>query len=360
MKKYYKIFFRLTLLLTITASFLYVNNLSFAQEEEVMPEEYTIKEYLEDALPPNENRRVVLDDITGMLTITDTPSNQEIARELIKLWDVGPQQVRIQARFVEVAITDIEELGVEWWYNRIAHTSTKASDIDVSAGHNFLGDTGLFGDATNTAGLGLKFGKISAYTGTYLLAYVKALEEEGKANLLSSPTVTTLSGQMANIQLANILPYASDVERTNVGTAATPIFVEKYKVSERTTGITLEVTPKVAGESKIITMDIHPEVSVLIKQIAVSSAVDFPERLGYPVVDTRTTQTSVVIRSGETVVIGGLIREDESVTNRKVPILGNLPLIGNLFRSKLVDRTKKNLVIFLTATIVDSTGEPVL
>ena len=341
------------------ASLSFVINFSFAQEA-AAPSEYTIKEYLEEALPPNENRRIVLDEVTGMLTITDTPSNQLIARELIKLWDVGPQQVRIQARFVDVALSDIEELGIEWWYRRIAHNRGKASDIDVSAFTEFLGDDATFGDSTETSGLGLSFGKISGYTGTYLLAYVKALEEQGKANLLSSPTVTTLSGQMANIQLANILPYASDVERTNVGTAATPIFVEKYKVSERTTGITLEVTPKVAGESKIITMDIHPEVSVLIKQIAVSSAVDFPERLGYPVVDTRTTQTSVVIRSGETVVIGGLIREDESVTNRKVPILGNLPLIGNLFRSKLVDRTKKNLVIFLTATIVDSTGEPVL
>lgn len=360
MKKHYKIFFNLSLLLTIMASFLYVNNLLFAQEEEAAPSEYTIKEYLEDALPHNENRRVVLDEITGMLTITDTPSNQDIAKELIKLWDVGPQQVRIQARFVEVALTDIEELGIEWWYRRIAHTSTKASDVDVNAWTELMGTSTSFSDATKTSGLGLAFGKVSAYTGTYLLAYVKALEEEGKANLLSSPTVTTLSGQMANIQLANILPYASDVERTNIGNAAYPIFVEKYKIAEKEIGILLEVTPKVAGESKIVTMDIHPEVNVLIKQVAVSSTSDFPAKLGYPVIDTRTTQTSVVIRSGETVVIGGLIREDESVTNRKVPFLGDIPLIGNLFKSKLVDRTKKNLVIFLTATIVDSTGEPVL
>ncbi|MFH1778528.1 MAG: secretin N-terminal domain-containing protein [Candidatus Omnitrophota bacterium] len=343
------------------ASLLFISNLPFAQEKEAAQTgEYTVKEYLDEALPLNENRRIVLDEVTGMLTITDTPSNQQIARELIRLWDVGPHQVRIQARFVEVVLSDVEELGIEWWYRRIAHNYGKASDIDVSAFTEYLGDDALFGDATKTSGLNLAFGKISGYTGTYLLAYVKALEEQGKANLLSSPTVTTLSGQMANIQLANIFPYASDVERTNIGSPALPRFVEKYKVKEKAVGIVLEVTPKVAGESKIITMDIHPEVTVLIKQIPVSGATDFPAKLGYPVVDIRTTETSVVIKSGETVVIGGLIREDENVTKRKVPILGDIPLLGILFKSKYVDRTKKNLVIFLTATIVDSTGEPIL
>lgn len=359
--KNYKVFLNLIFLLTIMASLLFISNLPFAQEKEAAQTgEYTVKEYLDEALPPNENRRIVLDDITGMLTITDTPSNQQIARELIKLWDVGPQQVRIQARFVDVALSNIEELGIEWWYRRIAHNRGKGGDIDVSAVTGYLGDEALFADATEMSGLNLAVGKISGYTGTYLLAYVKALEEEGKANLLSSPTVTTLSGQMANIQLANIFPYASNVERTNIGTPSTPIFVEKYKITEKSTGITLEVTPKVAGESKIITMDIHPEVSVLVKQIPLSSSVDFPENLGYPLIDTRTTQTSVVIRSGETVVIGGLIREDESVIVRKVPFLGDIPLVGNLFKSKYVDRTKRNLVIFLTATLVDSTGEPIL
>lgn len=339
---------------------LFIVNSTHAQEEGAAPQEYTIKEYLEEALPANENRRVVLDEITGMLTITDTPSNQEIARELIKLWDVGPQQVRIQARFVEVAMSDIEELGVEWWYRRVAVNRAKSGDIDVDAWTEFLGEAIPFSDATATSGLGLTIGRISGYSGTFLLAYVKALEEEGKANLLSSPTVTTLSGQMANIQLANIFPYASNIERTNVGTAIIPIFVEKYTVTEKAVGINLEVTPKVAGESKVITLDIHPEVSLLVKQIPLSPSSDFPDKLGYPLIDTRTTQTSVVIRSGETVVIGGLIREDENVTKRKVPVLGDIPLLGNFFKSNYVNRTKKNLVIFLTATIVDSRGEPIL
>lgn len=361
MKKGYKKFFNLIFSLAIMANLLFIVHLASAQEEEATTSEYSIKEYLEEALPPNENRRIVLDEMTGMLTITDTPSNQQLAMELIKLWDVGTQQVRIEARFVEVAITDIEELGVEWWWKRTeqAGRRNKDEEMEISTYSSLLGDKDAFGDATYTSGLGLEFGKTST-TGSRLLGYIKALEEQGKANLLSAPTVTTLSGQMANIQLANIIPYATALERTNIATAATPVFIEKYKVSERVTGITLEVTPKVAGESNIITLDIHPSVDVLVKQVPISSAVDFPTKLGYPVVDTRTTQTSVVIKSGETVVIGGLIREDENVTKRKIPFLGDIPLLGNLFKSNVIDRTKKNLVIFLTATIIDSSGEPIL
>ncbi len=323
----------------------------------------SIKEYLEQALPTNESRRVVFDEVTGVLTLTDTPSNQEMAKELIKLWDTGTNQVRIQARFVEIAVNDVGELGVEWKWDRVSETrKTGLNRVGVDSKTPPVSDTELlanFATANETSGLGLEIGK-SMLSGNRLLVYIKALEAQGKANLLSSPTVTTLSGQMANIQLANIVPYASNFERTNIGTAAAPIFVEKYKVIEKVTGITLEVTPKVSGDSKVVTMDILPEVTVLVSQIPISAAADFPANLGYPIVDTRRAQTSMVVRSGETVVLGGLIREDETVTERKTPILGNIPIVGYFFKTKYINKTKKNLVIFLTATILDSKGEPII
>lgn len=325
----------------------------------------TIQQYLEQALPENPDRKIVYDDSSGVLTLTDTPSNQKMAKDLVKLWDIGPTQVKIQARFVEVEVETIDELGVEWLMQR-ADRGTKNShfgNIGVNASSGSLSedstDAAFFGMANETSGIGLTIGKFTK-AGDIFRVYLKALAEEGKANLLSSPSVTTLSGQTANIQLANIVPYASDITRTNIGTTARPIFVEIYKVAEKITGISLEVTPSVSGDSKIITMDIHPEVNVLVSQLPISGATDFPANLGYPVVDTRTTQTSVVIKSGETVVLGGLIREDEAVTDRKVPFLGDIPLIGNIFKTHHSDSTKKNLLIFLTATILNSKGEPAL
>ncbi len=369
----------LTLPLILAVGLLFTVNPISAQEEEAASEarEQTIKEYLEEALPTNPDRRIVLDETTGMLTVTDTPGNQRIAKELIKLWDVGTKQVRIQARFVEVDVTALGEIGVDWYWHRTQSTTSKRDfgiDAITPPVENIDTDgTHTFGNATETSGLGIEVGK-SFLTGSQLWVYIKALEEQGKANLLSSPSVTTLSGQMANIQLANIIPYASSFERTNVGggggewvfvgdvfTFAPEVkMVEQYKVTEKVSGITLEVTPKVAGESKIITMDIHPEVTVVVTQIPISTSDDFPAGLGYPVLDTRSIQTSVVIRSGQTVVLGGLIREDETITERKTPILGDIPLLGYLFKTKHIEKQKKNLVIFLTATIVDSRGEPII
>ncbi len=361
----------------LTAFAFFVSSNVFAQAESEGAGESSsggeadnIQDYLQQALPENPERKIVMDDITGVLTITDTPTNQTLARDLIELWDTGPSQVKIQARFVEIDVTDIEELGVEWeWYrpNRSAEKNNRFSNTGVSMFSNSMLDrsdanndlAGVFGLTNEAGGLDLQLGTFTA-AGNQIRMHIKALEEQGKLNLLSSPTVTTLSGQMANIQLANIVPYASDFTRTNIGTTGRPIMVEVYKVAEKVTGIMLEVTPTVSGDNKIITMDIHPEVSVLVDQVPISAAAEFPDGLGYPVIDTRTTQTSVVLKSGETVVIGGLIRETEDVTKRKVPVLGDIPLVGDLFKTHHSTSAKKNLLIFLTATVLDSRGEPVL
>ncbi|MDD4878873.1 MAG: hypothetical protein PHR22_00260 [Candidatus Omnitrophica bacterium] len=339
----------------------------FAADEPTEGEASSIEQYLQDALPENPERKIVYDPMTGVLTVTDTPDNQSMARDLIELWDTGPTQVRIQARFVEIQVNDLQELGIEWQVfkaqrypmDKNGHWSNFGTSISSGTLSEDQTNAAFFGTANETSGLGLTIGKMTN-AGDIYRAYIKALVEKGKASLLSSPSVTTISGQMANIQVANIVPYASDYTRTNIGTADFPVMVEIYKVAEKVTGISLEVTPSVGGDSKVVTMDIHPEVSVLVDQIPISSSSDFPADLGYPVIDTRTTQTSVVVKSGETVVLGGLIREDERVTRRKVPILGDIPGLGYLFKTDHTEKSKKNLLIFLTATILDSRGEPVL
>lgn len=364
MKSKYCVFPRSTVLFAAVILLSLASGRVFAADE---GDSADIEQYLQQALPENPDRKIVFDGLTGVLTVTDTLANQQMAKELVKLWDTGTTQVRIQARFVEIEVKDLQELGVEWLIRREQRLANNKNGHWGDFGRNIysggLAETqagaALFGQANETSGLGLTIAKIHS-TGDVYAVYLKALIEEGKANLLSSPSVTTLSGQMANIQVANIVPYASDFARTNIGTAARPVFVEVYKVAEKVTGISLEVTPSVAGDSKVVTMDIHPEVSVLVNQIPISASVDFPPNLGYPVIDTRTAQTSVVIRSGETVILGGLIREDVTVTKRKVPFLGDIPYLGNLFKSDHTDKVKKNLVIFLTATIVNSRGEPVI
>lgn len=343
-----------------------------SQEDESGDEvtKYTIKEYLEANLPPQDGRLIVLDEITGLMTITDTKKNQDLALQLIREWDVGPKQIQIEAKFIEITFTDLDEMGVDW--NLVTDGKPQLALVsDASAGEQTLFGTATtsalaFADAANTAGAGILIGK-TALTGTQLLAYLKALTQSGKANLLNAPRVTTLSGQMANIQVVRSFPYATSVERTLIdltsstgGTTDDVFPVETYEVEEEITGIILEVTPSVSQGSDIITMDIHPEVTQLIQQIDLTESTTFPEDLGWPIIDTRTAQSSVMVRSGQTILLGGLIQDaDTDTVDRKVPFLGDLPLLGNLFRYEYENREKKNLVVFITAKLISTRGDEI-
>ncbi len=329
---------------------------------------FTVRDYLEANLPPQEGRKIVLDEITGLLTITDTPKNQDLALELIREWDIGPQQISIEAKFIEITFTDLNEMGVDW-------------DAFTDEHPEILGDTNLFGDgaattaatfaqAGDTSGLGFLIGK-ATMSGSQFFTYLKALVQSGKVNLLNAPRITTLSGQMANLQVVRSFPYATSVERKQIeytiydaGNRITIYYpVETYEVEEEMVGILLEVTPSVIEGSDIITLDIHPEVTKLTQQVPISADPNTTndDDLGWPIIDARVAQTSVMVRSGETIIIGGLIQDlDQNSIERKVPFLGDIPLVGNLFRYKYDNREKKNLVVFLTARLIDAQGMDVL
>ncbi len=376
---------------------------AFSQEEI----ELTIKDYLEKALTPQEGRKIVYNEQAKLLTVTDTKGNHRLIKQLIEQFEVGPRQVMIEARFVEVEITDLRELGIEWFAQVPGRSQSTKSFSDWSLNPPSLPGTTAYtttptyqgvqwDDSTTTAFP--KVGEVGAdiliskttHSLKNIQARIKALAQEGKANLLSAPKVTTVSGQMANIQVVKVYPYISDLTLENIGTAQNPIWNYKMIVSEKPIGIVLEVTPYVSEGSNTITLDIHPEVGTLKDQIVITNlraigttgsdiaaltmavgggfatqattaqtagAALISSDLGWPVVDVRTTQTSVAIDSGETIILGGIIKDDESVTKRKVPVLGDIPLLGKAFQYDYKKQIKKNLLIFITASIITSEGE---
>lgn len=388
--------------IALTAFFLFPQQYAFSQDDM----ELTIKDYLERALPPQEGRKVVYNEQAKLLTVTDTKSNHRLIKQLIEEFEVGPKQVMIEARFVEVDITDLREVGIEW-FGRVpggSQSSKPFSGITVNPSDlpNVSADIyttptyqGVqWDDSTTTTfpkvgerGLDVTISKTTASLKN-ISQRLKALEQQGKANLLSAPKVTTVSGQMANIQLTKIYPYVSELTLENIGTAEDPVWNYKITISEKPVGIALEVTPYVTEGSNTITLDIHPEVGVLKDQIVISNlnaigttgqdiaSVLFgvggttfattgfqagerliSDDLGWPVVEKRTAQTSMTIDSGETIVLGGMIKDEETVTKRKVPILGDIPLLGKAFRYEYKNQRKRNLLIFLTASIITADGE---
>lgn len=339
-----------------------------ARAQDGANEEYTlsIEEYLNNALSPQEGRVINYNGVTGILTVTDTPPNQRLIQRLIKQFDIGPKQVMIEAKFVEIQFNDLDELGIEWFLYERGDVNI-GSSANTSYRHIRWDNTTT--DTFPQTDRGLDIAIVADWARkNFIEAYLHALAAQNRANLLSAPKVTTLSGQQANIQVTQTIPYVSDVAFENSGTAEHPIWKFDYTVEEKMTGITLEVTPYVTGNSDVITLDIHPEVSNLKARrpifVGASSSssnpitygMSVPALLGWPVIDTRTAQTSVMVNSGATVIMGGFIQDDDSTTMKKVPILGDIPLIGGLFKYKNVDRTKRNLVIFLTATLITAEG----
>ena len=325
-----------------------------------------------------DGRKIAFDELKGMLTLTDTPSNQQLALRLIREWDIGPKQISIEAKFIEITITGVDEMGVEWVLARPRGTpgkgtlfiggssSANAPSVESDTIPTYTG-TNLFNlSNVDYSGMGLWIFK-ETLSNTEIQMWLQALQREKRVNLLNAPRVTTLSGQQANIQVARVYPYAAGVEQTRItyNVYEDPPgewveaydWVEVYDIEEKTIGINLDVTPTVMEGSDIITLDIFPEVTRAHTQIKITENV--PDGLGWPVVDTRATQTSIMVRSGETVIMGGMIRDDDTVTQRSIPFLSALPLIGNLFKYETVTHEKKNLVILLTATIINPEGEVV-
>jgi len=369
------------------------SNFCYAQEG------MTVKEYLDEALPPQAGRKVVLDKTSGILTVTDTPSNHKLIRRLIQEFDVGPTQIMIEARFVEVGVNDLDEFGIEWYWYREGGPGVAPAFSDLNVGNSWQyvdANNRRTADNVNWPGAGPQYGEDgecfpatsyggdlyigkTSFSGDYLRANLHALEQRGKANTLSAPKVMTLAGQMATMESTTTFPYVSKVELENLGTADFPIWNIKTTIEEKTTGISLEVTPHVASGSAFITLDLHPVVDEMLAQKSIrptvettywwdtgsgiipitSSVPGVPDTVGWPTIETRSTQTTVVARSGRTIILGGLIKEKEVITNKKIPFLGSIPLLGKLFSYKHTDREKQKLMIFITATLISPEGQEI-
>ena len=329
---------------------------TFSQEDIGEGVGQSIVDILKDVLPYNPDRTIELQESLGKLIIRDTPSNQKIVSDIIKALDIEPAQIEIETRFVEFKLTDTDEFGFNWgntfiWYDWVDPKGVggdyKWRVRGINPATRTLGDIITFATSTST-GLDLSIAKLNT---TQLDLFLHALEKAEKANLLSSPKITTIGGQLANIQIITTTPYISDLNIVQETGKADRV---KYTIDEVTLGIKLEVKPTV-GEANIITLELHPEVDALVTRLNI---FDFtPVGMGWPVVDTRSATTTVQVKSGETVIMGGLMDDDHKVYDSKVPVLGDIPLLGNLFKNKYTVRIKKNLLIFVTATLVSPSGE---
>ncbi|MCP5487474.1 MAG: hypothetical protein H7A43_02400 [Verrucomicrobia bacterium] len=354
-----------------------------------------VKEFFErTGVPFPVGTSITYNPSISQLIVANTPENLETFERILSRLNVVPNQVEIEARFVEVNQNDLEELGLQWIFTDnyeiaqrqgnggVAGTETiqlNADPAGATKGLRFFNQDASSGAidpvsaATAAAGQTL-LGNILTFAGVLtnpeLEVVVQALSQSGNSDLLSAPRVTTRSGVNAQIQVVTEIIYPTEfesevvtVEREVAGGGTSQerfVTVTPGTFETREVGVILNVTPTVGPDGYTIDLTLAPEVAELVDWLQYGSTIEgFQYNIPQPVFASRNVTTSIVVWDGQTVVLGGLIREELTTMRDKIPLLGDIPWLGRLFRSEGEYSKKINLMIFVTARLVDPAGRPI-
>lgn len=325
----------------------------------------------------------------GKLMVANTADNLALFEKILEQFDFVPKQIEIEARFVEVNQEDLDSLGLELgmtddWdvlrrkgdaYLPLASRPSirmKANTADGSGGFT-TGNRFL----TDGIGTGLPIADnimqiAGVLTNPELNLVLHAMQQKGNSDLLSAPKVTAQSGSEASIKVVEeyIYPTEFTVSGITGGTTAgggtggmVGAVVEPGGFETREVGVLLSVLPEVSTEGQMINLTLSPEVCEFVRWeeygSTFSDANGNPQqlRMPQPIFHTRNIQTQIMIFNGATVVMGGMITEKRTSIDDKIPLLGDIPLIGRLFKSKYDRSVKRNLLIFVTAKMVRPDGK---
>ena len=287
----------------------------------------------------SERGSILVDDRTNAIVVTETPSRIAQLRTLLNQLDIPVRQVMIEARIVKASDSFKREAGIRWgtagnitWGdspNGIQYGSSMET-LGGAAAENLIVDLGTGSGKTG----GIAFGLVN--NDLLLDLELQLFESEGMGETVSRPTIITSDKSSATVNSGSQIPYQSD---TGGGATATA-FVNA------TVGLT--VTPQITADDRII----------LELDVTNNSRGD-PTPGGPPAIDIESIQTKVIVSDGETVVLGGLYQTRTDLIQLKTPVLGNLPVVGRLFRNSARTKDKDELLIFITPKIIRESGDRV-
>ena len=326
--------------------------------------------------------KIVYDGHISRLIVTNTLDNlQQIDNVIAELQSESEPLVEISAKFIEVSQNDLKELGFDY-------TVSYNPGVEVNAENGYGSHRLSFDDSVqgllrsygtvNGTGTNDQLVTLGGYMGgsdgfNYTVA-VNALNQMDSNDALASPRITTLPDMKASIKMIREVPFAddyddgewdtsntSDNQYTNVSTwTYISPFPDVNLDDAEQLGIVLDVIPSVDKEQRTITLQMAPRVSSFVEWMNYSTTdpsgnVEFMRK---PIIALRQIDTTVTVRDGETLVLGGVVEDTTEVLNDKIPILGDIPLIGRLFQSRYTSGKKRNLLIFMTCKLVKPDGTP--
>lgn len=253
------------------------------------------------------------------LVLTGTADELDEAKKYLSQIDVAAKQVALELRVMEMTKEDAEKIGLDW---NIVTGHAAVQSINLNHGISNPSDTGTL----HIGGRGW---------GADVTATLDAFSN--KNNLIARPNLLALDGRESEIFVGDVIRYVESIQSTQNGTTVT--------TKEVPVGVRLAVMPRIGSDSMVL--DLRPEVSFL------RGFTDIPGGGQLPQTSLRTAQSTVAIHDGDTIAIGGLIQDQDTYNVSKVPILGDLPIIGRLFRSTTKDKVRKEVVLFLTAKVVN-------
>jgi general secretion pathway protein D len=265
-----------------------------------------------------------------LIVITDEETSQFVGQVVTNL-DTPKPQVLINVVFMEVTYNNNFDFGVESSYRKQIDGSTSVGASNLFGGLAAQGAANAFG----VPGAG-----IYSVAGQDFQVTLRAIKENGKLEILSRPTILARNNQQAYILVGQQVPLINNVRFDTVGN-------QINTVTYQDVGIILRVTPFITSEG-YVEMIVAPEISSLDR----TQTIPISPGVVAPVINKRAADTVVVTPNGQSVVIGGLMESDKNQTESKIPILGDIPGLGNLFKRKTRSGTKTELLIFLTPHIV--------
>ncbi|MGL6572029.1 GspD family T2SS secretin variant ExeD [Aeromonas hydrophila] len=280
------------------------------------------------------------DETTNALVITAQPDVMAELEQVVAKLDIRRAQVLVEAIIVEIADGDGLNLGVQWANTNGGGTQFTDTGLPIGSVAIAAKDYQKNGTTTGLASLAKDFNGMAAgfYKGNWA-ALVTALSTDTKNDILSTPSIVTMDNKEASFNVGQEVPVQSGSQSS---TTSDQVF---NTIERKTVGTKLVVTPQI-NEGDSVLLNIEQEVSSVAQTQAPGTST-----LG-PTFDTRTIKNAVLVKSGETVVLGGLMDEKTQEKVSKVPLLGDIPVLGYLFRSTSNSTSKRNLMVFIRPTIL--------
>ncbi|TFH49069.1 MAG: type II secretion system protein GspD, partial [Lysobacterales bacterium] len=274
--------------------------------------------------------RIIADEINNALVILATTQQYKQVEAALHRLDVTPQQVLIEATIAEITLKGDLVYGMEWYFTNGVGNKTGVGQLVGKTGVPTAVVPGFSYSIIDKAGA--------------VRAVLSALADDSRLNVISSPSVMVLNNQTATIDVGDEVPITTQQQQSTVGTSS-PIV---NNIEYRNTGVLLSVTPRV-NAGGLVVMDVEQEVSQVSTDSEAGSLT--------PIISKRSITTSVAVQSGQTVVLGGLIREQKAVVRSGIPGLYNMPIIGPLFGTTSNEQTRTELVVLITPRAVHDAAD---